>query len=388
VHHPSPDLYQPQLRWWSQLWRTAAAIVIGATAWSTVAEGQWEDHRHLFWLDIALGALALVLMWFRRRWPFPIAIVVTMLGFLSAWSVGAGAVVMVSLATRRRWPELLTIAALGMAVGQLFPLVQPVAGDEPWWLTFGTNISFTVALLAIGMYIGSRRELLWTLRDRAEQAESEQELRMAQARSNERARIAREMHDVLAHRISLVTMHSGVLTYRTDLTQEEVAQSAQIIQSNAHQALVDLRHVLGVLRGDDGEPAGDRPQPTFRDVAALVDEAVRSGMNLEYDASVGEADEMPDQIGRTVYRIVQEGLTNARKHAPGARVTVTVSGDDESGVHVRVQNLLRPGAAFGSPGSGLGLVGLAERAELTGGTLEHTHDRRSFTLHGWLPWQA
>ena len=387
MERPPPDLYQPQLRWWSHLWRIAAALFIGGLAWSTVAKGQTEEFHLLFWLDIALGVVALVLMHFRRRWPLPIAVAVTLLGFLSAWSVGAGTVVAVSLATRRRWPEILAVGALGIAVGQAFVVVQPVVG-EAWWLTLGTNLTFTVAIMAIGMYIGSRRELLWTLRERADRAEAEQELRVAQARSNERARIAREMHDVLAHRISLVTMHSGALTYRTDLSRDEVAHSAEIIQSSAHQALVDLRHVLGVLRGDDTEPAKDRPQPTFAEVPALVDEAARSGMHVDYEESVSDADAVPDQVGRTVYRIVQEGLTNARKHAPSALVTVTISGDQEHGVEVRVQNLLLPGGGAGAPGSGLGLVGLAERAELAGGTLEHESDRRSFTLRGWLPWEA
>ena len=383
---PSPDLYQPPLRWWSQLWRIVAALVIGGTAWSTVAKGQWADQRHLLFLDITLGVVALVLMGFRRRRPFTIAMVVTALGLLSAWSVGAGTVVAVSLATRRRWAEILPVAALGMVIGQLFPMVQPTAEEEPWWATLGTNTTFTVAILAIGMYIGSRRELLWTLRERAERAESEQELRIAQARSNERARIAREMHDVLAHRISLVTMHAGALTYRTDLSQKEIARSAETIQSNAHQALIDLRHVLGVLRGQVPDEPENRPQPTFDDLTALIDEADGSGMRVDFDATVQGSDELPEQTGRTIYRIVQEGLTNARKHAPGALVTVTVTGDPDKGVDVRVHNYLPPGPGSDTPGSGLGLVGLTERAELAGGTLAHEHDRRSFTLHGWLPW--
>ena len=394
MDRPSPDLYQPPLRWWSHLWRHAVALGIGLTLWSTTAQGQsvaqglWDDYRPLFWLDIALALLAHLLMGWRRRWPLPIAVVVTLLGLLSILSLGASTVVAASVATRRRWPEVLTVGMLSLAVGQLFVVVHPVVEEESWWVTFGTNITFTVALLAVGMYIGSRRELLWTLRERAERAESEQELRVAQARSNERARIAREMHDVLAHRISLVTMHSGALAYRTNLSQDEVTRSAEIIQSNAHQALIDLRHVLGVLRGDDAEQPMDRPQPTFRDIADLVDEAVQSGMRIEYDADVSDTDTMTDPVGRTLYRIVQEGLTNARKHAPGGLVTITVSGDEDHGVDVRVHNLLRPGAAPDTPGSGLGLIGLAERAELTGGTLEHEHDRRSFTLRGWLPWEA
>ena len=387
MQHPSPDLYQPRLGWRSHAWRIAVALVVGIGNWSTFAEDQWEAQRSLFWLDLGLGVLAFALMHFRRRWPFPVAIVVTLFGFFSALAAGPGLVVAVSLATRRRWPEIVTIGILGVIVGQGFVVVQPVSG-EAWWFTLAVNIVVTVAILAVGMYIGSRRELLWTLHDRAERAEAEQELRVAQARSTERARIAREMHDVLAHRISLVSMHSGALVYRTDLSAEEVAATAEVIQGNAHQAMVDLRHVLGVLRGDADEPSADRPQPTFRDVAELVEEATASGMHVEYDSTVPDSAGMPDQVGRTVYRIVQEGLTNARKHAPGARVTVTVAGDKEQGIDVRLHNPLPFGPAPGLPASGLGIVGLTERTELAGGTLRQERDEHSFTLHGWIPWQT
>ena len=115
---------------------------------------------------------------------------------------------------------------------------------------------------AVGLYIGARRELIATLRDRADRAEREQAMRVAQARTNERARIAREMHDVLAHRISLVAMHAGALGYRTDLSRDETKRAADVISQNAHQALVDLREILGVLRDSDVARVGsDRSRP-------------------------------------------------------------------------------------------------------------------------------
>ena len=107
---------------------------------------------------------------------------------------------------------------------------------------------FVGDLLATGMYIGARRELVASLHDRAERAEREQALRVEQAQANERARIAREMHDVLAHRMSLVAMHAGALAYRTDLSPEQTRHAAEVIQANAHRALADLREVLGLLR--------------------------------------------------------------------------------------------------------------------------------------------
>ena len=133
---------------------------------------------------------------------------------------------------------------------------------------FGT--AMTAALIGFGMFLRARRQLLATLRERAETAEAEQRRSAEAARQGERTRIAREMHDVLAHRISLVSMHAGALEYRVDASPEEVATAAGVIRSNAHQALVDLREVIGVLRGGDaggdGTPDGtstSRPQPTL-----------------------------------------------------------------------------------------------------------------------------
>src|SRR5690606_11906044 len=111
------------------------------------------------------------------------------------------------------------------------------------------------------------------------------------------------------------------LTYRTDLGHDEIARSAEIIQSNAHDALTELRGVLGVLRSEDTEPVGDHPQPTLCDVPELIEEAADSGMNIDVVNGLDEQLALPDAAGRTVYRIVQEALTNARKHAPDAKVT-------------------------------------------------------------------
>ena len=177
-----------------------------------------------------------------------------------------------------------------------------------------------------------------------ERAEAEQALRVEQGRLNERARIAREMHDVLAHRISLIAMHAGALAYRTDLTAEETHETAELIQATSHEALTDLRQVLGVLR-DDETGAGERPQPTFGDLAALVLEAEGAGMRIQYDDRVDGASQMPEQVGRTAYRIVQEGLTNVRKHAPGVTVLVQLSGSPTEGVSIRIRNPARSSAA-------------------------------------------
>ena len=230
------------------MWRTAVVLVISGAVWLSVAERQSEQ---LFLLDVGLGLLAFVLSFFRRRWPLPIAVITAALTSVSALASGPATLASVSVATRRRWPEILAAAVVGVSAAHVFPFVQP-AEDEPLWVTFLVGVLAAAAMMAWGMYIGSRRELMWSLRHRAERAEAEQELRAAQSRSNERERIAREMHDVLAHRISQISMHAGALAFREDLTADEMRDSAGVIQAKAHEALNDLRGVLGVLRDGSG----------------------------------------------------------------------------------------------------------------------------------------
>jgi signal transduction histidine kinase len=244
--------------------------------------------------------------------------------------------------------------------------------------------------MAWGMFIGARRELMITLQDRALRAEEEQALRVAQARGQERERIAREMHDVLAHRISLVCMHAGALTYRNDATPEEVAHSAEIIARNAHLALEDLREVIGVLREGEVDGGPERPQPGLRDLPELVAEARSADMNVRLSSTVADPESAPDTLGRSAYRIVQEGLTNARKHAPNTRVDVMLAGGPGQDLTVEIRNRQRVGAGAPTiPGTGTGLLGLAERVELAGGELTHgPTSEGDFVVCATLPWPA
>jgi signal transduction histidine kinase len=386
VHEPTPEQYNPPLTWRAHVWRSLGVLAISGLVCTSTVPAQLRENVMLLWVDLGLGVVAFVLSFFRRRWPLTVAVLTNAVGALSASSAGAGTLASVSLATRRQVWQIVFVGIVAMAATQTFWIIEPRGDNGPWWVNFAVGMAFTIAILVWGMYIGSRRELLWTLRDRAERAEAEQALRVAQGRSNERARIAREMHDVLAHRISLISMHAGALAYRTDLPPEQVRETAELIQTKAHEALADLRQVLGMLRGEDGVP--DRPQPTLPDLATLMDEARTSGMVVDFHDLLPAGRLPSEQVGRTVYRIVQEALTNARKHAAGTHVSVTVSGEPDRGVTVMVGNAKPVGRLNGrsSPGSGLGLVGLRERAALTGGTLTIDETDRAFTLRGWLPW--
>ena len=192
------------------------------------------------------------------------------------------------------------------------------------------------APLGWGIAVRARRQLMVNLRREADRQRREHELRLAQTRRAERARIAREMHDVLAHRISLLSVHAGALAYRTQqaeagagaaLTAEEISQAVTVIRDNAHQALVELKEVLTVLRADEDDEASSAAAPPPRPGRSAA--PGRGGARRRAAGGVergpGLARRPPRaQEQRTVYRVVQEGLTNARKHAPGAAVTVRV----------------------------------------------------------------
>ena len=240
------------------------------------------------------------------------------------------------------------------------------------------------------MFIRSQRELMLALRERTRQAESERDLRVSQAREQERTRIAREMHDVLAHRLSLLSLHAGALEVHPHAPPEEITRAAGVVRASAHQALEDLRQVIDVLRAEPAGSESQRPQPTLGDVAALVDESRDAGTAVEFEQRV-DAEGLPAATGRTVYRIVQEGLTNARKHAPRAAVEATIDGAPGTGLTVELVSR-PPLAQLGRaeiPGAGAGLIGLAERVGLAGGRLEHGRtDSGDYRLWAWLPWPA
>jgi signal transduction histidine kinase len=377
--------FQPRLTVWSHVWRYTAITVISAMSWWGLAEWQWNNNRAWFGIDLALGLAGFVLVAWRRRAPLTIALILNLLSAFAGSLGGPATLALASLATRRRWKELIPVGLASLSAGLMFVRIDPSTGTEPWQLTVPLVAAIVAITIGWGLYIGSRRELLARLRERAETAEAEQAARLAQARTAERTRIAREMHDVLAHRISMVTTYAGALSYRDDLTPEQVRETAGIIQENSHQALVELRQVLGVLREDSGDADPERPQPSAVDLPGLLDDARESGMNIAAD--LGPVDAIPDLLGRTAYRVVQEGLTNARKHAPDTLVTVDLEGGPDDGLTIAVRNPIRIGTSRDVPTSGLGLMGLSERATLAGGQLRHgiTADRE-YALTVWLPW--
>lgn len=447
-------------------------------------------------IDMVVTTALCLSLWVRRRWPVALALITLPVAVVSTPSGFAIAIIVFTVVVHRPLTISGPLVAAQLGAGVLYEYLHADPADGPL-VGMLLTVVLTGSVLAWGMFVRARRQLVHSWRDRAIRAETEQRLRVEAARRMERTRIAREMHDVLAHRISLLSLHAGALEFRPDASSEEIARAAGVIRTNAHQALEELREVISVLREDPpefdeeldaaplsagygsdasarvrfkygpdppypsvtppaaadqasqvatgpapqatsgpapqatsgpapqaaaptpqpttgpgwqtttrpawqtaGDPAPEtvagpapgapeRPQPTLADLPDLVAESRGAGMRVELRTDLTGAENAPVGMGRGAYRIVQEGLTNARKHAPDTVVTVTARGRPGLGLTVEVRNRwpVREPAEPRVPGTGTGLVGLAERAALLGGWLEHGRtDTGDFRLTAWLPW--
>ncbi|ODT99638.1 MAG: hypothetical protein ABS81_25370 [Pseudonocardia sp. SCN 72-86] len=233
---------------------------------------------------------------------------------------------------------------------------------DPGWDTVPLGLLGTAVAALLGRYLAARRRILDDLRERAERTDREQRLLAEQARADERARLASEMHDVVTHRITLMVLQAGALEVAGD---ERARAAARTLRESGMVALDELRGLVRVLDGPAPLGASPRvgPDAAAPDLHALVDASRAAGMQVDL---FGELPAGP--LGRTVHRVVQEALTNAHKHSPGSGVRVEiVSGDD---VRVSVRNGPAEGRVDGElarSGSGAGLRGLRERVEVTGG---------------------
>jgi signal transduction histidine kinase len=334
--------------------------------------------------DVACGTIGYAALWWRCRWPLAFAGYVLVISVFSTLSGGLPFVAAFTVATHRNWPTaLITSTLLALAA---WPSLLLYNGSDGGVMVIVVIVMFAVT--GWGMFIRARRQLLASLRWRAERAERSREEHARHARIAERQRIAREMHDVLAHRLSLLSVQAGALEVTPLATGDAaVTEAAAAIRATTRQALQELRSVVRVLRDDD-EPGTAPPQPVAADLPALVAEAsATTSINADW-GSVKLA-HVPADTGRTLYRIVQEGLTNARKHAPGSTVEVTVDGAPDRGLSVTVTSWLPVDRPAPGGGGGVGLIGLRERATLAGGHINATvtSDDR-FQLSGWLPWEA
>ncbi|MTD14761.1 two-component sensor histidine kinase [Nakamurella sp. YIM 132087] len=365
-------------RWWVRAWSKVSGprgrdiFVVTVSAISTLLQtlalldiGRLGGGWAMAAVILTSNAIATVALWWRRRFPLLVTSVAAATALLGTAFVPLGLGLM-TIAVQRRDRVLVVysaIAALAFSTDGLWR-----SGWQPQQLVGGAVAATMCALF--GAYVGVRRDLLASLRERADRAERERELRAEQARVSERARIAREMHDVLAHKVSLIALQAGALEVNPDRPPEKIEETAGLIRSTARATLEDLRGVLGVLRSDADSDAPLAPQPGIADLEQLVGQSRAAGVQVDLELGLDPAElTVSDTLGRTVYRVVQEALTNVHKHARGARTRVVVTLDGDR-IRIEVTNA-RP-VASGSllPGSGAGLTGLRERVELAGGTLD------------------
>ncbi|MFI5692151.1 sensor histidine kinase [Kribbella sp. NPDC051586] len=378
-----------RLRRWYAWWvrhapRVRDFLYLGFSLLTIVAQaasggGSWGPKD---WYVLGAGIVASVALLWRRRFPITVTAIAVVAMLTGGIFVPMG-LALLTLSIRRRD---LALVILGLASYAAYVLNTWGGGEGPIWVPVFTGPFLVGTWVAVGAYVGARRDLMASLRDRAERAEAERELRSEQARLGERSRIAQEMHDVLAHKVSLIALHAGGLEVNPGVGADKVEGSARLIRETARQAMEDLREVLGVLRSDVSVAGADlAPVPQAADLERLIEASRDAGVTVGYDVVL--PDDVPDSVGRTVYRLVQESLTNVHKHARGAATDVRVHGARGEGVTVRVTNVRPVAAGSLLPGAGAGLVGLRERVQLVGGRLTTGPTTQGgWRVEAWLPW--
>ncbi|MEU3856872.1 histidine kinase [Streptomyces sp. NPDC028722] len=401
--------------WWWARWRSA--VLDGSVALVSAVECGAEgipfarDAGVPVWVGIVFGVIAGSVLLLRRKWPIAvvlvaIAITPAQMGFL------LGVVGLYTLAAcelpRRVLAALAGMSLLGTAVVTFVRVRQDMARGDltlgDWFLPFAsvtTALGLTAPPLLLGLYVGARRRLMESLRERADSLERELQLlaeraeeRAEWARNEERTRIAREMHDVVAHRVSLMVVHAAALQAVARKDPEKAVRNAALVGDMGRQALTELREMLGVLRAGEGvgrraasasslaavgeaaaaaasrvaEAEGAMEGPWLSELEELVGQSAAAGMVVDLSVQ-GEVRSYAVEVEQTAYRVVQEALTNVHKHAAGAKTYVRLA-HRVSEIAMQVENEPPPepaSASAGLPSGGNGLVGMRERVAALGG---------------------
>ncbi|THV38681.1 sensor histidine kinase [Glycomyces buryatensis] len=320
-----------------------------------------------WWLEpswhTALGSLGVLALFARRRWP----LVVFVLTLPGAYLVGQLAAALIALFTlavgsHRRW--LIRACAVALAGCMFWPVGMgfTVLFSDLWWPAYAAYALAPAAAAAfLGQFVQARRELSARLEEITEAREHEQLMATQKVLSEERAQLAREMHDVVSHQVSLIAVRAGALQVSTG--DAEAKEAAGTIRTLSVRTLDELRHMVNVLRAGGSGPTELAPQPTLAELADLV-----AGSGIETALRIGSHPDLDPPVERAIYRTVQESLTNVRKHAPGASAEVVLAHEAGS-VTVTIANTAPTRDAMPLPSSRHGLLGLHQRAALLGGTL-------------------
>lgn len=339
---------------------TAAATAVGTSAWH---EPHWGE---VVWMGLSCAPLVV-----RSRWPLQVALV-TLAGDLTLMTIASHT----SLTPAASLIALYTLATLGTRrIAWTVGLVAALAITGVYAATHAESVvggasllrlDFAIAATALGRVVRSRRDHLAEARARVELAERTQEQEARRRVSEERVRIARDLHDVVAHHITLVNAQAGVAHHLMRTNPDQAYEALAHIKDTSRAALDELRATVGLLRHPDDAPGSRAPIPRLADLDTLVSGFRASGLVVSVDVT-GTAAPLAPATELTAYRIIQEALTNTHKHASASRATILL----DYGPHllrVSVTDDGRPGAPKGA-GTGHGLIGMHERAVAIGGTV-------------------
>lgn len=350
---------------WPRAADNALAIVMFLTA-LFVVEGPNETIAIRSFGDVPIGAFFVLaaassaLIW-RRRWPLAVlatTLVATSLAAVLGYSELIGLTMLIALYGVGRNVGSDQWSYIGLAGTLALTLSTALVDDAT-----AAEAGFGFVVMSVIWYIGRRMRFRG---ERAAQLEREQAAEAGRALAEERTRIARELHDVVAHRVSLMTVQAGAA--KTVAADDPVSaiRAMEAVEKAGRQALDELRHLLGVLR-PEAEPDGLGPQPGLADIPRLVGQFKGAGLDVSL-TMVGVQTDLPARVDLSAYRIVQEALTNALKHAgPSVRTEVRLSTDNHE---VAIEVLDNGHGATILPGSGHGIAGMRERAVLLGGSLD------------------
>ncbi|GGS66576.1 sensor histidine kinase [Streptomyces griseoviridis] len=360
------------------------ALVLLGMSLVSAAAGQVEHGTDAPALIVPFAVLLCLVLALRRRMPEKMLLLSLVLGVgqlaLDVTTMIADFAMLVIVytvaATGARWASRLALAT-GLCAAPVAQLRWPsdqagVAGNIA--LTVFMTVPFALAWV-LGDSIRTRRAYFAQLEERAARLEKEREAQAKVAVAAERARIARELHDVVAHNVSVMVVQADGAAYVLDAAPDQAKKALETISSTGRQALAEMRRLLGVLRTGEHQEAGEYvPQPDVRQIEDLVEQCRGSGLPVDFEVE-GTPRPLPSGVELTAYRIVQEALTNTRKHGgEGAGASVRlVYFDDGLGLLVEDDGKGAPREKYedgGVDGQGHGLIGMRERVGMVGGTLD------------------
>lgn len=336
---------------------------------------------------IAVSALAVAALTVRRRYPLA-TMLLTLPNIIWGYALVAQLVATFTLAHRVR-ERRLVLSVVGVALVAQIVGMLALPGDEAPTDYVAQKVVFAVLIIggpaSLGLLLRAYEQLAGQLSELNARRERENELLAHTVLAQERTRLAREMHDVVSHQVSLIAVQAGAL--RMTASDSRTREIAATLRTLAAKTLTELREMVAVLRDEDRPQSDVAPQPRLADLHRLILDSC-TGADLHADEVLSR--EWPAPTERAAYRTVQEALTNVRKHATGAAVTVELT-PVRGAIVVRIRNAAPPEPPQRSdrlPGGGHGLIGLRERAELLGGTLTHRHTADGgYELEAVLPGQ-